>query len=155
MTDQLIIFDTTLRDGQQTPGVDYSLEDKLVILEMLDRLGLEPRRYVLFVGRLEPEPELDVLGGERDQDGLGNLGDVHRRLRRWHEQRGLEGDGPAALGEKGLDGLATAAEDGRPLPPRPDPRREKGLERNGGALERRPDEHRVEGGRHGLAHLPP
>jgi 2-isopropylmalate synthase len=39
--ERIYLFDTTLRDGQQTPGVDYSLEDKLIILEMLDGLGLD------------------------------------------------------------------------------------------------------------------
>ncbi|MBK1869421.1 citramalate synthase [Aestuariivirga sp. YIM B02566] len=39
--ERLYLFDTTLRDGQQTPGVDFSLDDKLVIMEMLDQLGLD------------------------------------------------------------------------------------------------------------------
>ncbi len=39
--ERLYLFDTTLRDGQQTPGVDYSIEDKLVIASMLDGLGID------------------------------------------------------------------------------------------------------------------
>jgi 2-isopropylmalate synthase len=39
--DRLYLFDTTLRDGQQTPGIDFSLDDKLVIMDMLDQLGLD------------------------------------------------------------------------------------------------------------------
>jgi 2-isopropylmalate synthase len=39
--ERLYLFDTTLRDGQQTPGVDYSLEEKLIIARMLDDLGLD------------------------------------------------------------------------------------------------------------------
>jgi 2-isopropylmalate synthase len=39
--ERLYLFDTTLRDGQQTPGIDFSLDDKLVVIEMLDKLGLD------------------------------------------------------------------------------------------------------------------
>ncbi len=35
------LFDTTLRDGAQTTGVDFSLEDKKLVAGMLDRLGLD------------------------------------------------------------------------------------------------------------------
>jgi hypothetical protein len=37
MTKQRVyLFDTTLRDGQQTPGIDFSLEDKIAIAALLD-----------------------------------------------------------------------------------------------------------------------
>ncbi len=39
--ERLFLFDTTLRDGQQTQGVDFSLEDKSRIAEALDALGLD------------------------------------------------------------------------------------------------------------------
>jgi len=39
--DRLYLFDTTLRDGQQTQGVDFSVADKVKILEALDALGLD------------------------------------------------------------------------------------------------------------------
>ena len=39
--ERLYLFDTTLRDGQQTPGVDFSLEDKLVVMGMLDQIGVD------------------------------------------------------------------------------------------------------------------
>ena len=35
------LFDTTLRDGQQTPGIDFSLQDKIAIAEMLDAFGID------------------------------------------------------------------------------------------------------------------
>ncbi len=30
-----------MRDGQQTPGVDFSLDDKLLVMQMLDKLGVD------------------------------------------------------------------------------------------------------------------
>ncbi len=39
--EKLTIFDTTLRDGQQTPGVDFSLGEKIQIAKMLDELGVD------------------------------------------------------------------------------------------------------------------
>ena len=34
-------YDTTLRDGSQGEGVNFSLQDKLLITERLDSLGLD------------------------------------------------------------------------------------------------------------------
>jgi 2-isopropylmalate synthase len=39
--ERLYLFDTTLRDGAQTTGVDFSLEDKRRIAAILDDLGLD------------------------------------------------------------------------------------------------------------------
>ena len=39
--DKLYIFDTTLRDGAQTQGIDFSLDDKLKIAQSLDSLGVD------------------------------------------------------------------------------------------------------------------
>jgi 2-isopropylmalate synthase len=39
--ERLYLFDTTLRDGAQTNGVDFTLADKLVIARMLDELGVD------------------------------------------------------------------------------------------------------------------
>ena len=36
--ERLYLFDTTLRDGALTTGVDFSLDDKLNIAGLLDRL---------------------------------------------------------------------------------------------------------------------
>ena len=39
--ERLYIFDTTLRDGAQTQGVDFSLDDKEKIASALDNLGVD------------------------------------------------------------------------------------------------------------------
>ncbi|MFC3726279.1 citramalate synthase [Neoaquamicrobium sediminum] len=39
--ERIYLFDTTLRDGQQTPGIDFSVEDKIVIAGMLDAFGFD------------------------------------------------------------------------------------------------------------------
>jgi 2-isopropylmalate synthase len=39
--ERLYLFDTTLRDGAQTQGVDFSVQDKATIAEALDRIGID------------------------------------------------------------------------------------------------------------------
>jgi 2-isopropylmalate synthase len=41
MTERLYLYDTTLRDGQQTQGVQFSTAEKLRIAEALDKLGVD------------------------------------------------------------------------------------------------------------------
>jgi 2-isopropylmalate synthase len=41
MTDQLIIFDTTLRDGEQSPGASMTRDEKLRIARQLERLRVD------------------------------------------------------------------------------------------------------------------
>ncbi|MBQ6218265.1 MAG: 2-isopropylmalate synthase [Methanosphaera sp.] len=37
----VMIYDTTLRDGEQTPGVTITTDEKLVVAEKLDKLGVD------------------------------------------------------------------------------------------------------------------
>src|SRR5262249_55615506 len=39
--ERVYLFDTTLRDGAQTQGVDFSVEDKRTIATALDSLGID------------------------------------------------------------------------------------------------------------------
>lgn len=39
--DRIIIFDTTLRDGEQSPGASMTLEEKLQVAEVLDEMGVD------------------------------------------------------------------------------------------------------------------
>ena len=41
MTDQLIIFDTTLRDGEQSPGASMTKDEKIRIARQLERLRVD------------------------------------------------------------------------------------------------------------------
>ena len=38
---KIYLYDSTLRDGAQTKGVDFSLSDKIAIAKMLDDLGID------------------------------------------------------------------------------------------------------------------
>ncbi len=40
----LIIFDTTLRDGEQSPGATLNIEEKLEIARQLSRLGVRQQQ---------------------------------------------------------------------------------------------------------------
>ena len=40
-SDRVIIFDTTLRDGEQSPGCSMNLEEKLRVAQMLDAMGVD------------------------------------------------------------------------------------------------------------------
>ena len=55
--ERLYLFDTTLRDGAQTNGVDFTLHDKLALAGMLDELGID---YVEggYPGANPPDTEL-------------------------------------------------------------------------------------------------
>ncbi|MCX7890162.1 MAG: 2-isopropylmalate synthase, partial [Rhodobacteraceae bacterium] len=39
--DRVLIFDTTLRDGEQSPGATMTHEEKLEIAELLDEMGVD------------------------------------------------------------------------------------------------------------------
>ena len=39
--DRVVIFDTTLRDGEQCPGATMTLEEKLQVADLLDEMGVD------------------------------------------------------------------------------------------------------------------
>jgi 2-isopropylmalate synthase len=41
MGERIYLFDSTLRDGAQTQGVDFSASDKAEIAGLLDRVGID------------------------------------------------------------------------------------------------------------------
>ena len=63
--DTVQIFDTTLRDGEQSPGATMNVEEKVVIARQLEKLGvdvIEAGFAVVVAGRLR-------LGGPRRRSG--------------------------------------------------------------------------------------
>jgi 2-isopropylmalate synthase len=38
---RIVIFDTTLRDGEQSPGCSMNVQEKLRLAQQLDRLGVD------------------------------------------------------------------------------------------------------------------
>ena len=41
LSDRVLIFDTTLRDGEQCPGATMTLEEKLEVADLLDAMGVD------------------------------------------------------------------------------------------------------------------
>src|SRR5580658_8531090 len=39
--DRIVIFDTTMRDGEQSPGASMSLEEKLELARILEDMGVD------------------------------------------------------------------------------------------------------------------
>ena len=71
MADKLIIFDTTLRDGEQSPGASMTRDEKLRIARQLERLRVD----VIEAGFAASsngdfEAVNHVLRGQVDDDGL-------------------------------------------------------------------------------------
>ena len=51
--DRVVIFDTTLRDGEQSPGATMTHDEKLEIAELLDDMGVD-----IIEAGLDPRPSL-------------------------------------------------------------------------------------------------
>ncbi|MGA2093812.1 MAG: citramalate synthase [Sedimentisphaerales bacterium] len=66
--EKIKIYDTTLRDGMQTEGISFSLEDKLAIAGRLDKLGVD---YVEG-GYPASSPKESQFFAEVANMGLGN-----------------------------------------------------------------------------------
>ena len=41
MNDRIIVFDTTLRDGEQSPGCSMNVEEKMRMARQLERLNVD------------------------------------------------------------------------------------------------------------------
>ncbi|MDP2843292.1 MAG: citramalate synthase, partial [Acetobacterium sp.] len=41
MSEKILVFDSTLRDGAQAEGISFSVEDKIRVVETLDKIGID------------------------------------------------------------------------------------------------------------------
>ena len=55
---RIIIFDTTMRDGEQSPGATMSLEEKIQIARCFDELGIAVIGRVFLLLLLETLKQL-------------------------------------------------------------------------------------------------
>ena len=56
--DRVMIFDTTLRDGEQSPGATMTHAEKLEIAGLLDEMGVDIIEAGFPKGTLPPFPRL-------------------------------------------------------------------------------------------------
>ncbi|MBA2127364.1 2-isopropylmalate synthase [Hyphomicrobium methylovorum] len=80
---KIIIFDTTLRDGEQCPGATMTFEEKLQVAELLDDMGvdiIEAGFPIASEGDFEAVTEISKLVKESVVCGLAraNFGDIDR-----------------------------------------------------------------------------
>ena len=104
--ERLYLFDTTLRDGAQTNGVDFTLHDKLAVAALLDDLGIDyveggypganPTDTELFAHDRDLRATFTAFGMTRRPGRSAandpGLADAARRPRRRHLLRGKSWD---------------------------------------------------------------
>ncbi len=84
--DRIFIFDTTLRDGEQSPGATMTLEEKLQIAELLDEMGVD-----IIEAGFPIASNGDFEAVAEDRQAREELGD--RRARPRHSRRYRHGPG--------------------------------------------------------------
>jgi isopropylmalate/citramalate/homocitrate synthase-like protein len=83
--EKVLIFDTTLRDGEQTPGVTYTIDEKILIAQQLDELGvprIEAGFPITSEGETEAMKKIAALGLDSTVLALARplKGDIDRAL---------------------------------------------------------------------------
>ncbi|AOY78719.1 2-isopropylmalate synthase [Moorena producens JHB] len=82
----LQILDSTLREGEQTPGVYFSPETKLLIAQLLDRIGID----IIEVGNPAVDPEICEAVALVSNAGLNAKIGAHSLCRIDHVQKALD-----------------------------------------------------------------
>jgi isopropylmalate/citramalate/homocitrate synthase-like protein len=84
--ERVYIFDTTLRDGEQTPWVSFTVEEKIEIARQLDALGvdvIEVGTPIASEGDRKAAMEISKLGLDAEVCGLARVvrGDIDAALK--------------------------------------------------------------------------
>ena len=140
--DRVLIFDTTLRDGEQSPGATMTLEEKLQIATLLDEMGVD-----IIEAGFPIASEGDFEAVSRDRPARAQRGDLRAGARQLRRHRPLLGGGEprAAAAHPHLHrhlaaaprvpGAARQGGDGRADPrhrdPRPQPLRQRAVVADG------------------------
>lgn len=76
LPEKAYFFDTTLRDGEQTPGISFTLEEKVSIAQALDELGIdviEAGFPIVSQGDFESCKKISKLGLNAEVIGLARI----------------------------------------------------------------------------------
>ena len=78
MAERLTIFDTTLRDGEQSPGISLDVAEKLEIAEQLARLGVDYLEAGFPVASHGDFEAVDAIAKEVEGPVIAGLSRTHR-----------------------------------------------------------------------------
>ena len=134
--DRVIIFDTTLRDGEQCPGATMTFEEKLEVAEMLDDMGvdvIEAGFPITSEGDFQAVSEIarrsknSVIAGLSRANPTGHRplrrsGEIRQARPRPHRDRDLAA---AHAGQAEQDARAGDGDSRLPCHPRPQPDRRR------------------------------
>ena len=77
LPEHVYIFDTSLRDGEQSPGISYTLDQKIQIAQQLNKLGvdvIEAGMPIVSQGDFDACKSIARLGLESEVIGLARIG---------------------------------------------------------------------------------
>src|SRR3954466_1661052 len=90
MADQVLLYDTTLRDGMQGEGMSLSVDEKVRVAHALDSLGVHFIEAGFPASNPKEEALFDVLSRERFAHGeVAAFGMTRRRDAKPDEDAGL------------------------------------------------------------------
>ena len=73
------LLDSTLREGEQTPGVTFSVEEKLIIASLLDEFGVD----IIEAGH--PRVSVDIFRGVKEISNQGYTAEILAHCRAMNE----------------------------------------------------------------------